>query len=297
MVDQPGLNQNAGRPDVHYRNHVGPNTLAELMEPVDNRAAAFFDLDRTLIAGASTMVFGWVAWRSDLTSTRDMLSDLARAMEFRLIGGSDSMTDLVRDRILDAVQGRKREEVTALNDEILPRLLSSVRPETRSVVERHREAGRETYIVSASPVELVSPLAQALGMTGAIATEAEVIDGTYTGRLASPFCYGEGKVERVSELAKEKGYDLRLCYAYSDSVSDLPLLESVGHPVAVNPDRALVRMARERNWPIVVFARRTKATLTAISSVAGGVGIGAVMYALGRKHGRVLATSRFPGFR
>ncbi|MPZ51542.1 MAG: hypothetical protein GEU79_02210, partial [Acidimicrobiia bacterium] len=127
-----------------------------MREQVDNGAAAFFDLDRTLIAGASTMVFGWVAWRNDLTSTREMMSDGLRTLEFRLTGGSDEMTDLVRDRILEAVEGRNREDVTALNDEILPRLLSAVRPETRAVVERHHEAGRETYIVSASPVELVS---------------------------------------------------------------------------------------------------------------------------------------------
>ncbi|MPZ51677.1 MAG: HAD-IB family hydrolase [Acidimicrobiia bacterium] len=259
-----------------------------MTDQVDNGAAAFFDLDRTLIAGASTMVFGWVAWRNDLTSTREMMSDALRTVEFRLTGGSDEMTDLVRDRILEAVEGRNREDVTALNDEILPRLLSAVRPETRAVVERHHEAGRETYIVSASPVELVSPLAQALGMTGAIATESEVVDGRYTGRLSSEFCYGIGKVNRVRKLADEKGYDLRLCYAYSDSSSDLPLLELVGHPVAVNPDRTLARTARERNWPIVVFARRTKATLTAVSSAAGAAAIGAGMYALGRRHGRAI---------
>lgn len=248
-------------------------------------AAAFFDLDRTLIAGASTFVFGWVAWRRGLIATSELLSDAANAINFRLTGGSDDQSDGVRERILEAVKGRPREEVTALNDDILPRLLTSVRPETRSVVERHHEAGRDTYIVSASPIELVAPLAGALGMTGAIATESEVVDGAYTGGLLSAFCYGAGKVERVRAVAEEMGYDLRLSYAYSDSKSDLPLLELVGHPVAVNPDATLRRVARSRNWPVVHFARKAKITATAITTGVATVGLGAGMYALGRRHG------------
>ena len=248
-------------------------------------AAAFFDLDRTLIAGASTFVFGWAAWRRGLIGLGEMLGDASLAVDFFLTGGSDAQSDLVRDRILEAVKGNKREDITALNDDILPRLLDAVRPETRSVVERHHEAGRDTYIVSASPIELVEPLASALGMTGAIATESEVVDGVYTGRLLSAFCYGPGKVDRVRQLADQNGYDLRLCYAYSDSKSDLPLLELVGHPVAVNPDGTLRREARLRNWPIVRFARRAKITATAVSSGVAVAGFGAGMYAVGRRHG------------
>lgn len=248
-------------------------------------AAAFFDLDRTLIAGASTFVFGYIAWRRGLVSTTELLGDAASAASFVLTGGNDDQSDMVRDRILEAVKGRQREDVTALNDDLLPRLLNSVRPETRRVVERHHEAGRDTYIVSASPIEIVSPLAGALGMTGAIATESEVVGGAYTGRLLSEFCYGEGKVRRVQALAAEKGYDLRLCYAYSDSKSDLPLLEMVGHPVAVNPDSTLRRVARSRNWPTVHFARRAKITATAVASGLAVGGLSAGLYALGRVHG------------
>lgn len=261
-----------------------------MIDPPSRDAAAFFDLDRTLIAGASTFVFGWVAWRRDLVSTRELFSDAVSAVSFRLTGGTDDQSDTVRDRILEAVKGHAREELTALNDDVLPRLLKSVRPETRQVVERHHEAGRDTYIVSASPVEIVGPLASALGMTGAIATESEVVDGVYTGELLSEFCYGDGKVNRVTQLADEKGYDLRLCYAYSDSKSDLPLLELVGHPVAVNPDGVLRRIARDRNWPIVQFARKAKMTATAVGSGVATVGMGAGLYALGRVHGRRAAT-------
>lgn len=256
------------------------------MPTTDSRdAAAFFDLDRTLIAGASTFIFGWVAWRRDLLRTTELLGDAATAISFVLTGGSDDQSDMVRDRILAAVKGRHREEITSLNDDILPRLLNSVRPETRQVVERHHDAGRDTYIVSASPVELVAPLAHALGMTGAIATESEVVDGTYTGRLLSEFCYGQGKVNRVRKVAVEQGYDLRLCYAYSDSKSDLPLLELVGHPVAVNPDGTLRKIARSRNWPLVHFARKAKITATAVGSGVAVIGLGAGLYGLGRVHG------------
>lgn len=249
-------------------------------------AAAFFDLDRTLIAGASTFIFGWVAWRKGMLATTELLGDAASALSFRLTGGSDDQPERVRERILEAVRGHRREELTSLNDDILPRLLGSVRPETRQVVERHHETGRDTYIVSASPIEIVGPLGAALGMTGVIATESEVVDGVYTGRLLSEFCYGPGKVSRVRQLAEDKGYDLRLCYAYSDSRSDLPLLEMVGHPVAVNPDGTLRRIARSRNWPIVQFARKAKLTATAVASGVAVTGMGAGLYALGRVHGR-----------
>lgn len=254
--------------------------------PHGMRGAAFFDLDRTLISGASMFIFGWVAWRRELMSTAELVADARQATVFRLTGGSEAQTDWVTGRILGAVEGRKREEITALNDDILPRLLEAVRAETRRVVEQHHEAGRDTYIVSASPVELVGPLAQALGMTGAIATEAEIVNGVYTGRLTSDFCYGIGKVDRVQQLADRERYDLRLCYAYSDSASDLPLLELVGHPVAVNPDRELGRIARSRNWPTVVFARRAKLTLTAAGLSGASIGLGVGGYLLGRKHGR-----------
>lgn len=249
-------------------------------------AAAFFDLDRTLIAGASTFIFGWVAWKRGLLSTRELLGDATDALVFRLTGGSDDQPEKVRERILQAVAGQRREDLTALNDDILPRLLAEVRPETRRVVERHHEAGRDTYIVSASPIEIVDPLGSALGMTGVIATESEVVDGVYTGRLLSEFCYGPGKAQRVQHLAETKGYDLRLCYAYSDSRSDLPLLELVGHPVAVNPDATLRREARIRNWPVVHFARRAKLTATAIGSGVAAASMGAGLYALGRMHGK-----------
>ena len=114
-----------------------------------------------------------------------------------------------------------------------------------------------------------------------------MVDGRYTGRLDGPFCYGSGKAEAIEKLAAERGYDLNLCYAYSDSASDLPMLELVGHPVAVNPDAALESVARERGWPMVIFSRRAKQVVKVTTAVSGAAGLAATTYALGRRHGRL----------
>lgn len=255
----------------------------------DARAAAFFDLDRTLISGASPFHFGIAAWRNKMIPTRDLLSDGLNAVMFRLVGASDEKSEAVRDRILQAVEGAKQADLLSLNEEIIPRLINKVRPESRSLVEMHHEAGRDTWIVSASPIELVDPLARSLGMTGGIATASEVVDGIYTGRLNGPFVYGEGKAEAIGKLAADQGYDLRLCYSYSDSVSDLPMLEMVGHPVAVNPDSGLESLAQQRGWPTVVFARHRKLVMKSTTAGAGAVGLAAGTYLLGRRHGRIQA--------
>ena len=173
-----------------------------------------------------------------------------------------------------------------LGDEIIPRLLDNVRDEAQGFLDLHAEAGRDTYMVTASPIEIVARLAAELGMTGAIATVAEIEDGRYTGRLAEPFCYGPGKATAIARLAEQKGYDLERCYAYSDSASDLPMMEIVGHPVAVNPDRTLERTARERGWPVVEFSRTAKRAIRITSAGVGSAGLAIATYFLGRYHQR-----------
>jgi HAD superfamily hydrolase (TIGR01490 family) len=253
------------------------------------KAAAFFDLDRTLISGSSAFYFGVAAWRSKLIPTGDLVRDGARAVSFKLFGATDERSESVRDRILQAVEGSEQSDLIALNEEIVPRILDRIRPESRGLIDMHHEAGRDCWIVSASPVEMVEPLATALGMEGAIATTSEVVDGRYTGRLEGPFVYGEGKAEAIAKLAAEHGYDLRLCYSYSDSASDLPMMEMVGHPVAVNPDGPLENVAHQRGWPIVIFSRRTKLVVKTTTAVASSAGLAAATYALGRRHGRIHA--------
>ena len=209
-------------------------------------SAAFFDLDRTLISGSSAFVFATAARRAGLMGARQLARDGLSALTFKLRGASDDKSAAVRDRILGAVAGIRQDDLVALNAEVLPRLLDKIRPEARRLLDLHRHAGRATYIVSASPVEIVEPLAATLGMTGGIGTRSVVVDGVYTGELAGPFCYGPGKVEAMAEVARWDGLDLAQCYAYSDSASDLPMLEAVGHPVAVNPDGTLERHARRQ---------------------------------------------------
>jgi HAD superfamily hydrolase (TIGR01490 family) len=249
-------------------------------------SAAFFDLDRTLISGSSAFVLGIAAWRGKLVPTHQFVRDAVSALSFLLAGADDDTSVGVRDRILGAVKGVRVDDLVALNADIVPRLIDRVRPESMRLIEQHRDAGRATYIVSASPVELVEPLAKALGMTAGIGTRSRIVDGIYSGDLDGPFCYGEGKVEAITEIARWEHLDLDRCWGYSDSASDLPMLRAVGHPVAVNPDAKLERVAGEKGWPVVVFHRRTKAVIRRTTQAVGAVGLAAGGFATGLKWAR-----------
>lgn len=256
------------------------------------RAAAFFDLDRTIISGSSVFTFGYVAYRNGMLPRRELLRDLASAVAFKFTGSTDEKSEAVKNRMLASIIGTRVEDLRTLGSEITPRLLDGVRRESRGLIDLHDDAGRDTYIVSASPIEIISDFAAAMGMTGALGTVAEVVDGVYTGELAEPFCYAQGKAIAIERLADAKGYDLALCYAYSDSGSDLPMLEAVGHPVAVNPDRALETVAYSRGWPIVEFSRTRKRVVTRTSAAAGAAGMALVTYIVGRHQGRAAAAAR-----
>jgi len=257
---------------------------------IDSRpAAAFFDLDRTLISGSSAFSFGVTAWRQKLMPTRDLLKDASAALLFRWFGSTDDRSEAVRERILSAVAGVEMSALEEIGHEMISRLVSRVRPESKALVKMHQEADRDTYIVSASPQEIVYRLAGALGMTGGIGTQGEIIDGRYTGGLTGHFVYGEGKAAAIQDLAAEKGYDLSLCYSYSDSISDLPMMELVGHPVAVNPDGELADRARTKGWPIVEFARTAKRVVAGTSAATAAGAVATATYLLGRRHGRLAA--------
>ena len=250
-------------------------------------AAAFFDLDRTLISGASAFPFAVEAWRAGLVSNREIARWTLAALMFLLSGDKgEDVSDNTRSEFLAKVAGVSVEQLESIAREMLPNLVNDIRPESKKLLQMHHDAGRETWIVSASPQKIVEPLAQALGMDGAIGTRGRVVDGHYTSELDGPFVYGDGKAQAVKALAGERGYDLEKSYAYSDSISDLPMLEAVGHPVAVNPDGVLERIAYERGWPIVIFARRTKRAI-AIGS-AGTVATGGMVaaYLVGRHQGQ-----------
>ncbi len=250
------------------------------------KSAAFFDLDRTLISGVSILPLGVAAWRQGFATNREVAGWVLDAVIFKLFGdkGDEEVVDSTRRDLLTRIAGASVESMKLLEAEVTPGLISRVRPESRDLIEMHHQHDRDTWIVSASPQALVEPLAASLGMTGAIGTRGEIVDGLYTGNLDGPFVYGPGKAEAVEKLASDRGYDLDLCYAYSDSSSDLPMLELVGHPVAVNPDAHLASVAYQRGWPVVIFARRTKRALAVAGMTATVVGTGVVGYALGRRH-------------
>lgn len=250
-------------------------------------SAAFFDLDRTLISGASAFPFGVEAWRQGLATSGDIAKWTIAAIGYLVAGDKgDGSTLDVRTEFLTRIEGASVTDLDLIGQAILPRLVSRVRPESRKLITMHHEAGRDTWIVSASPQRIVEPLASSLGMTGAIGTEGKVVDGHFTGELDGPFIYGPGKAQAIEKLSVDRGYDLNLSYAYSDSVSDLPMLELVGHPVAVNPDSELDSVAHERGWPIVIFARKTKRAVAVSSVIAASISAAGAAYALGRKHGK-----------
>jgi HAD superfamily hydrolase (TIGR01490 family) len=249
------------------------------------KSAAFFDLDRTLMAGSSAYMFGRACHRAGLVPTSRLLADAGNAVLFRLFGATDEKSQELRDRILGSVAGHEVSIFRAFAPALTDQLLSRVRPEAQVLLDMHEQAGRDVYIISASPVEIVADLAHALKIAGGLGTQSEIVDGVYTGRLAAPFCYGEGKAEVVRRLAAERGYDLASCYAYADSASDLPILQLVGHPVAVNPDRSLLSVAHRRGWPIVEFNRQGKQIAKLSATGAAGVAASLGGYLLGRRQG------------
>ena len=169
----------------------------------------------------------------------------------------------MRDRILQAVKGHRAADVEALGHFFIDELVGSITPAMRTVLDQHGAAGDQRIVISASPTEIVSRLAHEAGLeSGVGTTAARDADGVYTGELAGPFCYKHGKVEVMEQLAADHGYDLADCYAYSDSASDMPMLEAVGHPVAVNPEPELREIATERGWPIVETSSVPRVELT-----------------------------------
>lgn len=227
------------------------------MSSEPGQVAAFFDLDRTLIRGSANYPLAVAAFRAGLVPWRELVGDTVNAVRFQRHGSTDAGSAALRERILRAVKGIRQQDIIHLGDRVTPGLVRRLIPQTARLLAEHHARGEDRVVVSASPIELVGRFAQALGLEGAVATRAELdAEERYTGRLVGEFCYGRGKVIEIEKLAAERGYDLERSYAYSDSVSDLPMLERVGHPVVVNPDRELRLLATDRGWPVVEVGRR-----------------------------------------
>lgn len=230
-----------------------------------NEAAAFFDLDGTLIPGSANIPLATTAFRRGFVTPKELFIDLRNGVSFLLSGATDERSAQVRDRILRAVQGHPAKDVEALGDVFLPKLVASVRPQLAQPLADHATRGEDRVVLSASPTEIVSRFATDAGLElGTGTTAARDAEGIYTGELAGPFCYAEGKVEVMRQLAEARGYDLSSCYAYSDSVSDLPMLEAVGHPVVVHPEPELRQLAEERGWPIIETSSVPRVSLRSV---------------------------------
>ncbi|MEH1167170.1 HAD-IB family hydrolase [Micromonospora sp. CPCC 205539] len=260
--------------------HTAGWAETELAPPApDPCAAAFFDVDNTMMQGASIYWFArGLAARKYFTST-----DLARfawqQLRFRVLA-REHAGDMsqAKDAALAFIEGWRVDDVERLSEEIFDELMAPrIWAGTRQLAQRHLDAGQRVWLVSAAPVEIGRVIAARLGLTGAIGTVAEVLDGAYTGRLAGDLMHGPAKADAVTQLAAVEGLDLTRCAAYSDSANDLPLLSAVGRAVAVNPDGTLLRQARQHGWEVRDFRTGRRAVRIAVpSTAAAGVVAGAV---------------------
>lgn len=249
------------------------------------RAAAFFDLDKTLMAGSSGMQFARVARRHGLVRRRQLASWGVEHLRYRLRGTTDERTEEVLRVARELIAGVPASSFERMNPEVMAAILPRVYPQMLDEVYAHQDAGRPTFIVSAAGSGVVESLAAVLGMDGGVGTRYEVgEDGALTGRFDGPFVYGPGKVEAIEQFAAEHEIDLEVSYAYSDSISDLPMLRAVGNPVVVNPDPPLLEIAREEGWQTMRFERLGRRLVAlAVTLLASFAGFGASRIAARRK--------------
>jgi len=278
---------------------MAPRIVSEVGRP-----AAFFDLDKTIIAKSSTLAFGRPFYQSGLLNRRAVLRSAYAQFVFALAGADEDQMDRMRDYITAMCTGWDVAQIREIVNETLHDIIDPiVYDEAVERIQQHKSAGQDVVIVSSSGEEVVGPIGAMVGADYVLATRMVVSDdGKYTGEIER-YVYGPEKAEAVRELAAERGYDLAASYAYSDSITDLSLLEEVGHPTAVNPDRALRKIAVERGWPILTFAngvplrerisglRPPHATATLSVASAGVAAVGAAWYALHRRRTRERATT------
>lgn len=281
-----------------YPSGVAP---AGTVRPTTTRSAAFFDLDKTVIAKSSALAFGRPFYEGGLITRRGMLRSAYAHLMFQRAGADEAQMARIRDSVTAMITGWNVSQVRQIVAETLHELIEpTVYAEAAALIGEHRAAGRDVVIVSTSGEEVVAPIGALLGVDRVVATRMAVVDGHYTGEIEY-YAAGPAKAAAVLALAESEGYDLADCYAYSDSVSDIPMLEAVGHPAAVNPDRGLRKAAAERGWPMLVFRRpvtlptrfvRPSTPVLATAAVGFGVGAAALagMVWYGRHRGRAQST-------
>ncbi|MEZ0384054.1 HAD family hydrolase [Mycobacterium sp. pW045] len=257
--------------------------------PVDLTAAAFFDVDNTLVQGSSMVHFGRGLAARNYFTYRDVVGFLYAQAKFQLTGRENS-DDVAagRRKALAFIEGRPVSELIELGEEIYDEIIADkIWPGTRELAQMHLDAGQQVWLVTATPYELAETIARRLGLTGALGTVAESVDGVFTGRLVGEILHGPGKAHAVRSLAIREGLNLRRCTAYSDSFNDVPMLSLVGTAVAINPDAALREMARKRGWEIRDFRTARRAARIGVPSALalGAVG-GALAAAVAHRNER-----------
>lgn len=227
------------------------------LAPAPGGVAAFFDLDNTIIRGAAAFHLAVGLRRRGFVSTLDLVRFARHQARYLALGENLRHIDEIRSRALSVVAGRSVAEITAIGEEVWDEVLSlRIFPGTQQLLTEHLEAGHQVWIITASPVEIAQLIGRRLGVTGALGTVAEHVDGFYTGRLVGDLLHGRAKAAAVHELAEREGLDLSRCYAYGDSTNDVPILSAVGHPVAINPDARLRRHAAREGWRVQEFRGR-----------------------------------------
>jgi HAD superfamily hydrolase (TIGR01490 family) len=260
----------------------------DIQPPVDLTAAAFFDVDNTLVQGSSLLHFGRGLAARKYFTYRDVLRFVYAQAKFQLLGENSDDVAAGRSKALAFIEGRSTAELTALGEEIYDEIIADkIFAGTRELAQMHLDAGQQVWLVTATPYELAVTIARRLGLTGALGTVAESVDGVFTGRLVGEILHGSGKAHAVRSLAIREGLNLKRCTAYSDSYNDVPLLSIVGTAVAINPDARLRALARERGWEIRDFRTARKAARIGVSSaLALGAAGGALAAAVSRRHER-----------
>lgn len=235
------------------------------------------------MAGSSAFEFARASYRNGLLSRRQLAAGAWANVQFRLRGSTDAATDELRAQIAKAIEGVRVKDLQRLGPDVLAGILPRIYPQMLRVAYEHQDAGRSVYICTAAAHELAEVLALVLSFDGAIGARSEIEDGVYTGRPYGPFTYREGKAEAMRELAAREGIDLASSYAYSDSESDLPMLRAVGHPVVVNPDAELMRVAREEGWEMLRFERLGRRLAVGAAALTAAAVGGAGSVALSRR--------------
>ncbi len=266
----------------------GNDEVARIAAEASGRGAAFFDLDKTLMQGSSGFQFARAVREAGMISRRQLVSDAMANVRFRLRGAGDDEAEALRVRIATSLEGVRVRDLERLGVRAMQRILPRLYPKMLTIAYAHQDAGRPAYIVTAAAQGMAEVLARVMTFDGALGSAlGEVEQGVYTGRTTGAFLYGSAKAVAIQQLAAREGFDLSACYAYSDSVSDAPMLRAVGHPVVVNPDADLEQLARDEGWEILRLDRLgQKLAIAGIVAVAAAASA-ATALVLGRTDVRI----------